>query len=64
MNSLLGSLGSLNIYFWITLGLLTINAVLYTHSVMKVKDKEYKFEIAGAIISYLIFAVLLFKVGS
>ena len=61
MNSLLGSL---NIYFWITLGLLTINAVLYTHSVMKAKHKEYKFEIAGAIISYLIFAVLLFKVGS
>jgi len=60
----LGSLENLNIYFWIALGLLTINAVLYTHSVMKVKDKEYKFEIAGAIISYLIFAVLLFKVGS
>lgn len=58
------SLGNLNIYFWIALGLLTVNAILYTHSVMKVKDKEYKFEIAGAIISYLIFAVLLFKVGS
>lgn len=60
----LGSLENLNIYFWITLGLLTVNAILYTHSVMEVKDKEYKFEIAGAIISYLIFAVLLFKVGS
>ena len=64
MNSLLGSLGSLNIYFWITLGLLTINAVLYTHSVMKAKDKAYKYEIVGAVVSYLIFAVLLFKVGS
>lgn len=60
----MGSLGSLNIYFWIALGLLTVNAILYTHSVMKAKDKAYKFEIAGAIISYLIFAVLLFKVGS
>lgn len=60
----MNNLGSLNIYFWITLWLLTINAVLYTHSVMKVKDKEYKFEIAGAVVSYLIFAVLLFKVGS
>lgn len=60
----LGSLGNLNTYFWIALGLLTVNAVLYTHSVMKAKDKAYKFEIAGAIISYLIFAVLLFKVGS
>lgn len=58
------NLGSLNIYFWIVLGLLTVNAILYTHSVMKVKDKEYKFEIVGAIVSYLIFAVLLFKVGS
>lgn len=58
------SLGSLNIYFWIALGLLTVNAILYTHSVMKAKDKEYKFEIAGAIISYFIFAVLLFKVCS
>ena len=64
MNSL-GSLGSsLNIYFWITLGLLTINAVLYTHSVMKAKDKSYKYEVVGAVVSYLIFAVLLFKVGS
>lgn len=58
------SLGSLNIYFWIALGLLTVNAILYTHSVMKVKDKEYKYEIVGAVVSYLIFAVLLFKVGS
>lgn len=60
----MGSLESLNIYFWIALGLLTVNAILYTHSVMKAKDKEYKFEIAGAVISYLIFAVLLFKIGS
>ena len=52
------NLGNLNIYFWITLGLLTVNAILYTHSVMKVKDKEYKYEIAGAIISYLIFHLL------
>ena len=58
------NLGSLNIYFWIALGLLTVNAILYTHSVMKVKDKEYKYEIVGAVVSYLIFAVLLFKVGS
>lgn len=60
----LGSLGNLNIYFWITLGLLTVNAILYTHSLMKAKEGEYKYEIAGAVISYLIFAVLLFKVGS
>ena len=44
--------------------MLTINAVLYTHSVMKAKDKAYKYEIVGAVVSYLIFAVLLFKVGS
>ena len=58
------NLGSLNIYFWITLGLLTINAVLYTQSVMKAKDEGYKIEIFGAVVSYLIFAILLFKVGS
>ena len=58
------NLGSLNIYFWIALGLLTINAILYTHSVIKAKEGEYKYEIAGAVISYLIFAVLLFKIGS
>ena len=58
------NLGSLNIYFWITLGLITINAVLYTHSVMKAKDEGYKIEIFGAVVSYLIFAILLFKVGS
>lgn len=58
------NLGNLNIYFWITLGLITINAVLYTHSVMKAKDEGYKVEIVGAVIAYLIFAVLLFKVGS
>ena len=55
---------SLNIYFWIALGLLTVNAILYTHSVMRNKDKAYKYEIVGAVVSYLIFAVLLFKVGS
>ena len=55
------NLGNLNIYFWIALGLLTVNAILYTHSVMKATEGEYKYEIAGAVISYLIFAVLLFK---
>ena len=55
------NLGSLNIYFWIALGLLTVNAIFYTHSVMKAKEGEYKYEIAGAVISYLIFTVLLFK---
>ena len=58
------NLGNLNIYFWITLGLLTINAILYTHSVIKAKEGEYKYEIVGAVISYLIFTVLLFKIGS
>ena len=55
------NLGNLNIYFWITLGLLTVNAVFHTYYVMKAKDEGYKVEIVGAVIAYLIFAVLLFK---
>lgn len=58
------NLGNLNIYFWITLGLLTVNAVFHTYSVMKAKDEGYKIEIFGAVVNYLIFAILLFKVGS
>lgn len=55
------SLGSLNIYFWIAIVLLTLNAMLYTHSVLKTKDKGYKYELFGAIVGYLVFASLMYE---
>lgn len=54
----------MNIYFWIAIVLLTLNAMLYTHSVLKTKDKGYKYELLGGVIGYLLFAVLMFKMSS
>lgn len=51
----------MNIYFWIAIVLLTLNAMLYTQSVLKTKDKGYKYELLGGVVGYLVFASLMYK---
>lgn len=52
---------NLNIYFWIAQGLLTLNAFLYTHSVMKDKLENWKIDLVVGIFTYLLISFLMFK---
>lgn len=45
------------------MGLLTLNAMFYTHSVMKDKTKGYKVELGVGIFSYLLFAYLMYNMS-
>lgn len=54
----------LNIYFWIAQGLLTLNAFLYTHSILKNKDESWKVELCGGVVAYFCFAILMFKMST
>ncbi len=56
-------MGDLNIYFWIAMSLLTLNAMFYTHSVMKDKTAGYKIELGVGIFSYLLFAYLMYNMS-
>ena len=53
----------LNWYFVIAIGLLTLNAMLYTHSVLKEKEDGWKGMLLGGITAYLGFAVLMYKMS-
>ena len=52
---------NLNIYYWIAQGLLTLNAFLYTHSVMKDKLENWKIDLVVGIFTYLLISFLMFK---
>lgn len=52
---------NLNIYFWIAQGLLTLNAFLYTHSVMKDKLENWKIDLVVGIFTYLLISFIMFK---
>ena len=52
---------NLNIYFWIAQGLLTSNAFLYTHSVMKDKLENWKIDLGLGIFVYILISFLMFK---
>ena len=54
----------MNIYFWIAIALLTLNAMLYTHSILKNKDTTWKAELWGGIVAYICFAILMFKMST
>lgn len=53
----------MNWYFVIAIGLLTLNAMLYTHSVLKEKQDGWKGMLVGGVIAYLGFAVLMYKMS-
>lgn len=52
---------NLNIYFWIAQGLLTLNAFLYTHSVMKDKLENWKIDLGAGVFVYILISFLMFK---
>ena len=54
----------MNIYFWIATGLLTLNAFLYTQSVIKEKEASWKAMLFGGVTAYLCFFVLMYKMSN
>ena len=54
----------LNWYFIIAVGLLTLNAMLYTHSVLKEKEDGWKGMLLGGITAYLCFFFLMYKMSN
>ena len=55
---------NLNWYFIIAIGLLTLNAMLYTHSVLKEKEDGWKGMLLGGITAYLCFFFLMYKMSN
>ena len=54
----------MNWYFIIAVGLLTLNASLYTHSVIKEKAEGWKAMLFGGVTAYLCFFVLMYKMSN
>ena len=54
----------LNWYFIIAVGLLTLNAFLYTQSVIKEKEDGWKAMLFGGVTAYLCFFVLMYKMSN
>ncbi len=54
----------LNWYFIIAVGLLTLNAFLYTQSVIKEKAEGWKAMLFGGVTAYLCFFVLMYKMSN
>ena len=54
----------LNWYFIIAIGLLTLNAMMYTHSVLKEKQDGWKGMLVGGITAYLGFFFLMYKMSN
>ena len=54
----------LNWYFIIAVGLLTLNAFLYTQSVIKEKEVGWKAMLFGGVTAYLCFFVLMYKMSN
>lgn len=55
---------SLNWYFIIAVVLLTLNAMLYTHSIIKEKKDGWKGMLIGGITAYLCFFFLMFEMSN
>lgn len=54
----------LSIYFWIATTILTVNAFLYTHSILRDKDESWKIELVFGVLFYIGFQCLLFKIAT
>lgn len=55
---------NLNWYFIIAVGLLTLNAMMYTHSVLKEKEEGWEGMLVGGITAYLGFFFLMYKMSN
>ena len=54
----------MNWYFIIAVGLLTLNAFLYTQSLIKDKQHGWKAMLFGGVTAYLCFFVLMYKMSN
>lgn len=55
---------NLNWYFIIAVVLLTLNAMLYTHSVLKEKEDGWGGMLLGGVVAYLGFFFLMYKMSN
>ena len=54
----------LNWYFIIAVGLLTLNAMFYTHSVIKEREDGWEGMLLGGIVTYLVFFFLMYEMSN
>lgn len=54
----------LNWYFIIAVGLLTLNAMFYTHSVIKERESGWEGMLLGGIVTYLVFFFLMYEMSN